>query len=462
MNIELLQQKFSQLKHREQANLSAIHAMEHWIGNNTDNIFKIHRIIPHIVAEETQSALEQLVPEFLYAVVNGLFDLHWNVHCPHCYGVTSSYPKLSQAHNLSICKMCDIEFKADFAQRVEVSFSLSKAIDPREFPLMCSPPSSTKIYYYMGANYLKTVSGIETFEHSGRYMYKCPITGSKGKLFIAGEPTEQLQEVSIKQLGNSTFEPNEIHIRPGQLKINLTNFAYPLSGLQIHETPLPEIPLTHLPPRLSGLALFHYPEFQQLFGNQVLSQREQLQVASVTTVFTDITGSTQMYEKLGDAVAYNIVRDHFDILFRQIEQHGGIIIKTIGDAVMASFTQNEAALRSIFMALQQFKDYNQTQPPESKVYIKVGIHSGTAILVNLNEKLDYFGSTINKAARIQAVASSDEICVSEQVYQDPKFAETLKSLGIHEVSRHSVNLKGIDGLQTLYKILINQDELVTL
>ncbi len=462
MNIELLQQKISQLKQREQADLPAIQSIEQWIGNNTNNIFKIHRIIPHIVAEETHASLEQLVPEFLYAVVNGLFDLHWNVHCPHCYGVTSSYPKLSQAHNLSYCKMCEIEFKADFAQRVEVSFSLNKAIDQREFPLMCSPPSTTKIYYYIGAEYLKTASGIETFEHSGRYMYKCPVTGSKGKLIVDGELTQQLQEVNLKQLGNSTFEPTEIRIRPGKLKINLTNLAYPMSGLQMHEMPLPEIPPEHLPPRLSGLALFHYPEFQQLFGNQVLSQREQLQVASVTTVFTDITGSTQMYEKLGDAVAYNIVRDHFDILFRQIEQHGGIIIKTIGDAVMASFTQNEAALRSIFMALQEFKGYNQNQPPESKVYIKVGIHNGTAILVNLNEKLDYFGSTINKAARIQAIASSDEICVSEQVYQDPKFANTLKSLGVREISRHTVNLKGIDGLQTIYKILINQDELVML
>lgn len=462
MNIELLQQKLSQLKQREQADLSAIQAIEQWIGNNRDNTFKMHRIIPQIVAEETQSELEHLVPEFLYAVMNGLFDLHWNVHCPHCFGVTSSYPKLAEAHNLSYCKMCDIEFKADFAQRVEVSFSLNKAIDPREFPLICSPPGSTKVYYYIRADYLNTVSGVENLDQSGTYVYKCPITRSKGKLLVNGEPTEQLQEVSIKQLGNATFEPTEIEIRPGRLKINFTNLAYPVSGLIIHEMLLPETPLTHLPPRLSGLALFHYPEFRQLFGNQVLSQREQLQVASVTTVFTDITGSTQMYEKLGDAVAYNIVRDHFDILFRQIEQHGGIIIKTIGDAVMASFTQNEAALRSIFMALQEFKGYNQNQPPESKVYIKVGIHNGTAILVNLNEKLDYFGSTINKAARIQAIASSDEICVSEQVYQDPKFANTLKSLGVREISRHTVNLKGIDGLQTIYKILINQDELVML
>jgi len=456
MNIDLFQQKIALLKQREHANLVAIQAIEQWILSNIDNILKIHPIIPPVVAEDTHTPLPVLIPEFLYAVLGGLLDLNWNVHCPHCYGVTSSYPKLTQAHRLSYCKMCEVEFKTDFAQQVEVTFSLNKAIDTREFPPSCSPPNTTKIYYQMAAEYLQTISGTEKFEQTGVYAYKCPLTGSKGTLLIEGDFTEEIQEVNLSQLANATFTPDKIHARPGMLKINLTNLAYPLSGLQAHITPLPEITEEYLPPQLSGLALFHYPEFRQLFGHQVLSQREQLQVASVTTVFTDITGSTQMYEKLGDATAYNIVRDHFDILFKQIEQHRGIVIKTIGDAVMASFTRNDAALRSIFMALQEFTQYNQTQPPESKVYIKVGIHCGTAILVNLNEKLDYFGSTINKAARIQAIASSDEICVSEQVCQDPMFFNTLKELGISQVSRHAVNLKGIDGVQTIYKIAVNK------
>jgi class 3 adenylate cyclase len=80
-------------------------------------------------------------------------------------------------------------------------------------------------------------------------------------------------------------------------------------------------------------------------------------------------------------------------------------------------------------------------------------------LVNLNERLDYFGSTINKAARIQAIASSGEICFSEQVYQDNAFMQTLKKRGIKEITRHSVNLKGIDGAQTVYKVVTYLDKM---
>ncbi|MBE9562036.1 MAG: adenylate/guanylate cyclase domain-containing protein, partial [Proteobacteria bacterium] len=199
--------------------------------------------------------------------------------------------------------------------------------------------------------------------------------------------------------------------------------------------------------------LIHYPEFHNLFGEQVLSTREQMQVAAVTTLFTDITGSTEMYEKLGDIVAYNVVRDHFDILFTNLEKQGGTILKTIGDAVMASFTSNEAALIGIINALEEFERYNTNKHIDRQVNIKIGIHRGPTILVNLNERLDYFGSTINKAARIQAVANSGEICFSEQVYQDSIFIQTMKRLGVKNISRHSVNLKGINGLQTVYKAI---------
>jgi len=96
----------------------------------------------------------------------------------------------------------------------------------------------------------------------------------------------------------------------------LTNLDHSICEWYLFKDDLPQTPLV---PKLSGLELIHYPTFRTLFGDQVLSKREQMQMASVTTLFTDITGSTEMYEKLGDIVAYNLVRDHFDILFKHIE-----------------------------------------------------------------------------------------------------------------------------------------------
>jgi class 3 adenylate cyclase len=119
-----------------------------------------------------------------------------------------------------------------------------------------------------------------------------------------------------------------------------------------------------------------------------------------------------------------------------------------------------AALRSIAAALEEFKLYNRGRPLDEHVNIKIGLHRGPAILVNLNDHLDYFGSTINKAARIQALANSGEICFSEQVYQDPAFMQALKELGVKDVSRHTVNLKGIEERQIVYKAVTSVDNVV--
>ncbi len=443
MNINILTEKLKILKERPAAFIPAIEAIHDWLLQSSAAPFQ-QRISP----VDINFPLNKVVPELLHGVPIGLFDLNWEVHCPQCHAITQEYQSLSQAAGNAYCENCRAEFEADFAKWVNVTFSLNKEIDKREPLLSCELPDETEIFLRLKVEPTETKSAIMNLSDVDSYRYICPLTKSQGILTISGAKTDVLQEFSLEQLANNKFNLAKLQAHPGRIKINLTNSAKIMAGLVIFKDALPQHPL---PPRLSGLELIHYPEFHTLFGEQILSSREQMKVAAVTTLFTDITGSTEMYERLGDIVAYNVVRDHFDILFTHIEQQGGTVLKTIGDAVMASFISNEAALISIINALEAFEQYNTTQHIDRHINIKTGIHRGQAILVNLNERLDYFGSTINKAARIQAVASSGEICFSEQVYQDSKFIQTMKKFGIENVTRHSVNLKGIDGLQTIYK-----------
>ncbi len=441
MNNDILTKKLAILKNRKSAFIPAIEAIHDWLLQTSEALSK-----QNISPVDINLPIDKVVPEFLHGIPIGLFDLNWEVHCPHCHAITYEYHDLSQAASASYCEGCKVEFEADFAKWVNVTFSLNKEIDNREPILTCKLPDTTEVFIHIETSPAETKSAIMTFK-ADTYRYICPLTKSRGLLTVSGEETDELQVFSIEQLADNKFDITKLQARPGRIKINLTNSIDSPAGLVVFKDYLPQQPL---PPRLSGLELIHYPEFHSLFGEQVLSSREQMQVAAVTTLFTDITGSTEMYERLGDIVAYNVVRDHFDILFSNIEQQGGTVIKTIGDAVMASFTNNRAALISVVNALEEFEKYNK-QNVDRQVNIKTGIHRGQTILVNLNDRLDYFGSTINKAARIQAVASSGEICFSEQVYQDNNFIQTMKKIGIENVSRHSVNLKGIDGLQTIYK-----------
>jgi class 3 adenylate cyclase len=309
---------------------------------------------------------------------------------------------------------------------------------------------------------MKLTQAIVTLE-KGRYRYCCPLTCTKGILVVEGEKTEERQEIQLKQLPGKEFDQKKLSVRPGQVKIELTNIGHRLSGMIMHaEELLDELTLDQLPPRLSGLQIIHFPDYKRLFGDQVLSGRERMKIRSATIMFTDITGSTRMYEKLGDARAYNIVRDHFEILFEAIEQQGGTVIKTIGDAVMASFVTNEQAIKAAAEALEGLQKYNIARPEDEQLRVKFGIHRGSAVLVNLNNRLDYFGSIVNKAARIQDASKSYEISFSDEVYNDRDFLAALRTIGVSGIQKHLEDLKGIDGRQTVYTARIGMEGLISL
>ncbi|HMZ61752.1 MAG TPA: adenylate/guanylate cyclase domain-containing protein, partial [Leptospiraceae bacterium] len=292
----------------------------------------------------------------------------------------------------------------------------------------------------------------ETVLRTGIYRYFCPITNAKGVLTVSGEETQDLQEMKIHQKEDA-YEETSFSLRPGRIRIEITNHKVPACGVFVIDENLSEaIPFEKLSSRLTGLQLIHIPEFQELFGDEILSDREGLVISSVTILFTDITGSTKMYEELGDIKAYNIVRDHFEILAHCIENEGGTVIKTIGDAVMASFLSPEKAVNAVFDAVRQFQKYNEPKSVKEQIYLKIGIHSGPAILVNLNERTDYFGTTVNTAARIQSMSEDNLFCVSENVFRNPNVIAVMKKYGIHRVKKSDRELKGLSGKYPVYFI----------
>jgi class 3 adenylate cyclase len=449
VNTELFLQKCEELRQQTQTSPLIVDVLQNWFQQADPH--KRYRANPFLIAHETGEDAPLIIRHLLYGVPIGLFDLYWDIHCPHCNMITSDEQHLEHISGPSACPMCEMDFEADFVRHVDVTFSLNKSIDdPQHIPL-CTPPAVLEPRYGIGAKRDETVRGVETLP-AGEYRYFCPLTFAKGILTVSGEPTEEVQELSVTQVADGKFNPPTLTARPGPIAITLSNAAYPFSGLFVTKNKLPQLDPQELPPRLSGLHMIHYPEFRLLFGDEVLSQRERLQIAAVTTLFTDITGSTQMYERLGDALAYNIVRDHFDILFQSIEDQGGRIVKTIGDAVMASFITNQQAIKSIVEFLDGIERYNKSREDNEYVYLKIGVHRGAAILVNLNGSLDYFGSTINKAARIQGLSGSCQITFSEEIYHDEASLSIFEEAGMHHFTRHTVNLKGIEGEQTVYKV----------
>lgn len=201
---------------------------------------------------------------------------------------------------------------------------------------------------------------------------------------------------------------------------------------------------------VSGQALLALPEFQKLFPREKLLPDESLEVARVALVFTDLAGSTALYASRGDPRAFHLVRQHFHALFAVADQHGGAVVKNIGDAVMAVFQKPVEALTAGLAMQAAVAELNHRLRLDSaeQLILKVGVHCGPCLNVTLNERLDYFGTTVNVAARVQGLAQGRDVVFTDAIYED-EAARSLLPQGPAE--RWRTTLKGINGEFQVYR-----------
>jgi class 3 adenylate cyclase len=161
--------------------------------------------------------------------------------------------------------------------------------------------------------------------------------------------------------------------------------------------------------------LLSFQEFRDLFSQEYLAADVQLAVGEQTILFTDMVGSTAMYAQRGDPAAFVEVKKHFEAVFALIAAHHGAVVKTIGDAAMAAFTNPVDAVRAAQAIHQAFPP----QTPPAVTRLRISINTGPCIAVRLNTELDYFGHTVNIAAKLQGLADAWQVAMTEATYQAP-------------------------------------------
>ena len=170
--------------------------------------------------------------------------------------------------------------------------------------------------------------------------------------------------------------------------------------------------------------LFKFPAFRRLFPTEAIAKGMSLEIGSQHILFTDIVGSTAFYKEVGDTIAFIEVRKHFSKMFQLVENQNGTIVKTIGDAVMEAFQTPKDA----FLSAEQIQLYFRPNSEETKLRLRITIHSGHCMAVNGDTGIDYFGTMVNLAAKLQSIAEAGQVAITKNVYKDPALGEYLSSL----------------------------------
>ena len=231
---------------------------------------------------------------------------------------------------------------------------------------------------------------------------------------------------------------------PGAVRLRVANRSEVPAALVLEDPGWPDTAAT-----ASVVATIQ--EFRDLFDSQVLAPGLQLAIQRLAFLFTDLTGSTALYQQVGQARAFRLVHDHFRILFETVAAHRGAVVKTIGDAVMVAFPTGADAVAGALAMQRAIRDLETDGAIDPARLLKVGIHAGPCIAVTANGRLDYFGTTINTAARVEHECRGGQIVLTEEVQRDPAVQEIVRGASV-KTETAEVQLRGVAEPVRIYRI----------
>ncbi len=170
----------------------------------------------------------------------------------------------------------------------------------------------------------------------------------------------------------------------------------------------------------------------------------------VTILFVDIVGSTRFYDQHGDLAGLVMVQKCLDLLTPLIEEHGGIVVKTIGDAILARFDRSDTAVLCAVQMQRSLAERNTGRATMDQIHVRIAINLGLALL----KENDMFGDVVNVASRIEGATEPDEIAISPSVYEQIRHLPNMRV----RKKASGVELKGKEETLDLYGVVWRSEE----
>jgi len=375
-----------------------------WVQTGDDA--DLHRIQIRERARVWKLPELDLLRTALHATRAGLLDLSWDTICPHCRGLREETGKLADVEAEGHCEVCRVDFSTSIVEAVEVTFRVHPSIRDVPERLYCSAEPATK-------DHVRVQTTLAPGEKRtvrpplppGRYTMWANHRGGWYLDAEAGGPDDVAWE----------DHPEGTVVRAStQPAVTFDN-----DGSEPETFTIERATWSH--DALRPGMLLSFQEFRDLFSEEYLGADVKLAVGEQTVLFTDVVGSTAFYAERGDPGAFVEIKRHFDEVFAIVRTHHGAVVKTIGDAVMATFVNPVDAVRAARAIHDAFHPTREDTP----IRLRISLNTGPCIAVRLNANVDFFGGTVNIAAKLQALAEGHQIAFSDATYRAAGVAEYL-------------------------------------
>lgn len=385
----------------------------------------ISRIRPLALAEQWDAPERDVIELCMQATLVGLLEVRWDLLCPRCRGAKAVSNSLDKLPKGGHCPSCNVQYERDYAKNIEMCFRPGEAIRDIAAGEFC-------LFGPMSTPHVKAQITVPA-----KQSRVIELDMPAGPLRLRGLDPGPVTDVDFAggRFPETSFQDDDIVVSAA-----VNGDATRFTNKTIRERIFVVEDRQWASDALTADKATALQSFRDLFSDQLLRPGDEVAVQRVTLLFSDLRGSTALYEEIGEAAAYQLVRKHFAFMTRVIREHDGAVVKTIGDAVMASFTNPASAVAAALTIQEEVGEFNATSGSRA-LTVKLGIHDGPSIVVTLNGRLDYFGSTVNKAARLQGCSEGGDVVVSRSSAVDPDVQHMLIGSSF---SAESAVLKGFD------------------
>ncbi len=395
---------------------------------------EVSQIRPFELARVWGLDRREVLKGFLHATVAGLTDLKWQINCPVCRVSASVKGSLEEVRETVHCDACNIGYDLDFGKHVEAVFQSNPAVREVHAAVYCasSPTFLPHVFAQLrvgpgdtleeradvpaGELHLRTLVGRATADSD--------LSGHEGSPSLVISFDGDRLEVEAREDGKGTLEVKNSGSREDTVLVERAGWSADA---------------------VLGNIVASFPEFVDLFATEAPASGVELSIGTLSLLFSDLTGSTALYERIGDAKAFALVEEHFELMDSIVRRHGGALVKTMGDAVMASFS---SAVGAVNAALEMVKA-NDERFGEHGLAVRIGVHEGPCLAVRANDRLDFFGTTVNVAARLEGKAKPGHVVLTEEMAARPSIGELIAP---HPRVPFDADLKGISATQRLVMI----------
>jgi adenylate cyclase len=384
------------------------------------------QIHPLELAARWQADGRELIRTFLHATRAGLFDLEWQVDCPTCRVGVDAVPRLDQVRGRIHCDECEISFDVDFDAHVHATFTVNPAVRAVQRVVYCA----TSPYFRPHVQGYARIARGETRElgplPDGDILVRS--RGAKGSVTVARQTSagiavecldDEIREVTGDELPERVLRVTNRSAHPVRLMVERAGWNSP---------------------RARGSLIMTIPGFVDLFGTDAPAAGVPIEVGRIAVLFTDLVGSVELYNRVGDAKAFALVQEHWRDVSAIVVGNGGSVIKTLGDGVFAAFVELQDAVDA---ALDIMASAERLSGKHGLAFaIRAGCHEGPCFIVRANERVDLFGSTVNLAARLSSVSGGQQLALLATNAESRR--EALVAAG-HDVERVTSTIKGLPG-----------------